>query len=249
MIAIRSVLLALLMLAATPVFCLIALLVSPLPGQLRYRIIGGWTHIVLWGTRNIAGIRHEVRGAHNIPAEAAVILSKHQSAWETMAFQEIFPPVCFVLKKELLRVPFFGWGLAQMPKISIDRKAGKNALDQVLEQGRQRLAEGFFVVVFPEGTRVAPGSTKRYKPGGAHLAAKTGTKVVPVAHNAGELWPRNAFLKHPGTITVSIGPPIDTRGLGTEEINQRAEAWIEAEMRRISPQSYTDAEAVARTAA
>jgi 1-acyl-sn-glycerol-3-phosphate acyltransferase len=159
-----------------------------------------------------------------------------------MALQHIFPPHAYVLKKELLRVPFLGWGLAQMPIISIDRGAGKDALQQVLEQGGRWLEQGFWVVVFPEGTRVAPGTTRRYKPGGAWLASHTGTPVVPVAHNAGEFWRRQAFLKYPGTITVSIGPAIDTRGLSAEEVNSRAQAWIEAEMRRLFPHHYEHAD-------
>ena len=183
----------------------------------------------------ITGIRYEVRGRENMPSEASVILCKHQSAWETMALQHIFPPVAFVLKKELLRVPFFGWGLARMPIISIDRNAGIGALEQVVQQGRALLAQGFWVVVFPEGTRVAPGHTKRYKGGGAQLAAKTGAKVVPVAHNAGEFWPRKAFVKRSGLITLSIGPAIDAHGLNADEINRRTEAWLEACLLYTSP--------------
>ncbi len=138
-------------------------------------------------------------------------------------------------------MPFLGWGLAAMKMISIDRAAGKDALAQVVSQGGERLGQGFYVIVFPEGTRVAPGQKKRYKPGGAYLASHTGCKVVPIAHNAGELWPRQAFIKRPGTVTISIGPAIDPAGLSESEINQRAENWIEAEMRRLSPHRYPDA--------
>ena len=237
------------MIVVTPIFALLGMASYPLPPHTRYRVITRWTDIVIWGVKWITGIRYEVRGRENMPAEASVILCKHQSAWETMALQHIFPPIAFVLKKELLRVPFFGWGLARMPIISIDRNAGIGALEQLQQQGRALLAQGFWVVVFPEGTRVAPGHTKRYKGGGARLASKTGAKVVPVAHNAGEFWPRNAFVKRPGLITVSIGPAIDARGLNTDEINRRAEAWIEAEMRRISPHRYPDAQGIARPAA
>lgn len=245
----RSVVLTLLMIVVTPIFAFAGILSYPLPAHTRYSIITRWTDIVMWGVKWITGIRYEVRGRENLPDEASVILCKHQSAWETMALQHIFPPVAFVLKKELLRVPFFGWGLARMPIVSIDRNAGIGALEQVVQQGRALLAEGFWVVVFPEGTRVAPGHTKRYKGGGAHLASKTGAKVVPVAHNAGEFWPRNAFVKRPGLITVSIGPAIDAAGLNADEINRRTEAWIETEMRRISPHRYPDAQGVARSAA
>ena len=147
-----------------------------------------------------------------------------------------------VMKKEIHKLPFFGWGIAQMPMIAIDRSAGKDALAQVEEQGRDRLAHGFWVTIFPEGTRVAPGSKKRYKAGGSWLAARTGTVVVPVAHNAGEFWPRNAFLKRPGEVVVSVGPPIDTTGLSADEINARTEAWIEGEMRRLFPHHYRQAQ-------
>ncbi|MGE5386295.1 MAG: lysophospholipid acyltransferase family protein [Betaproteobacteria bacterium] len=199
---------------------------------------------IMFGSRWILGIRMKVLGQENMPAEPAVILSKHQSAWETVALQDLIPAgryAVFVLKKELLKLPFVGWGLGAMRMISIDRNAGRDALAQVVEQGRDRLAKGFYVIVFPEGTRVAPGQKKRYKVGGAHLATHAGCKVVPVAHNAGELWPRNAFIKCSGTVTVSIGPAIDTRGLTDQEVNQRVEDWIETEMQRISPHRYRNA--------
>lgn len=199
---------------------------------------------IMFGSRWILGIRIKVLGLENMPAEPAVILSKHQSAWETVALQDLIPAgryAVFVLKKELLVQPFIGWALGAMRMISIDRSAGRDALAQVVEQGRDRLAKGFYVIVFPEGTRVAPGQTKRYKVGGAHLATHAGCKVVPVAHDAGEVWPRNAFIKRAGTVTVSIGPAIDASGLSDQEVNQRVEAWIEGEMRRISPHRYRKA--------
>jgi 1-acyl-sn-glycerol-3-phosphate acyltransferase len=237
-IVLRSLLFALALVITTPPFALLGILSSPLPPHTRYRIITKWTDITLWFVWHLLGIRYRVIGRENLPEQAAVILCKHQSAWETMALQHIFPAICFVLKRELLKVPFFGWGLARMPMIAIDRAAGKDALTQVVEQGSRRLEEGFWVVVFPEGTRVAPGTTRRYKPGGAWLAHKTGAPVVPVAHNAGEFWRRNAFLKYPGEVVVSIGPVIETAGRSTEEINATAHAWIEGEMRRLFPHHY-----------
>lgn len=240
MIFLRSLLFAIVLVIVTPPYAIFGFLTFPLPPHMRHRIITSWAPLVMWFVWHLLGIRFRVVGRENIPKGPAVILSKHQSAWETMALQVIFPPLCFVLKRELLKVPFFGWGLAQIPGIAIDRKAGKDALAQVIEQGRARLAEGFWVVVFPEGTRVAPGTTRRYKPGGAWLASKAGVPVVPVAHNAGEFWRRNAFLKYPGEITVSIGPAIGPAGLEAAEINARAEAWIEGEMRRLFPHEYPD---------
>lgn len=238
MILFRSLLFAIVLAIVTPPYAIFGFLTFPLPPRVRHRIITSWAPLVMWFVWHLLGIRYKVLGRENIPAGPAVILSKHQSAWETMALQVIFPPLCFVLKRELLKVPFFGWGLAQIPGIAIDRNAGKDALAQVVEQGRARLAEGFWVVVFPEGTRVAPGTTRRYKPGGAWLAQKAGVPVVPVAHNAGEFWRRNAFLKRPGEITVSVGPLIDPAGLEAAEVNARAEAWVEGEMRRLFPHHY-----------
>lgn len=217
-----------------------------LRGLWGYRLGKLWRLGIQWGVEAFLGIRPKVIGLENMPAEPCVVLAKHQSAWETMVLQDLVPNGAysvFVLKKELLRVPFIGWALAAMKMISIDRAAGKKALDQVVVQGRERLKQGFYVIVFPEGTRVAPGKTQRYKAGGAYLATHVGCKVVPVAHNAGELWPRQAFLKYPGTVTVSIGPAFDATGLAEQEVNRRCEAWIEAEMRRLSPHRYPDAQA------
>lgn len=214
-----------------------------LRGLWGYRLGKLWRLGTQFGVEHILGIRPRVIGLENMPQEPCVILAKHQSAWETMTLQDYVPhgAYCvFVLKKELLKVPFVGWGLAAMKMISIDRAAGKEALEQVASQGRERLAQGFYVIIFPEGTRVAPGQSKRYKPGGAYLATRAGCKVVPVAHDAGELWPRQAFLKTPGQVTVSFGPAFDASGMSEAEVNRRAEAWIEAEMRRISPHRYPE---------
>lgn len=235
---IRSLLFALVLVITTPPYALFGVLTFPFAPKVRYRIITSWVRVVLWFVWHLLGIRYRVLGRENIPSAPAVVLSKHQSAWETLALQQLFPYISFVLKRELLRVPFFGWGLAQLPMIAIDRAAGKDALAQVLEQGRQRLAEGFWVVVFPEGTRVPVGARRRFKLGGAWLAQHTGVPVIPIAHNAGEFWRRNAFLKKPGEITVSIGPPIDPAGLEPAEVNARAEAWITNEMSRLFPHHF-----------
>jgi len=184
-------------------------------------------------------LRYQVVGAKNIPKTPSIVLSKHQSAWETLAFQEIFPPQVWVLKKELLMIPFFGWGLAMTSPIAIDRKSGKKALEQIVEQGIDRLQQGFWVVVFPEGTRIAPGSRGKYRVGGAWLATHTGYNVVPVAHNAGEFWGRNSFVKKPGTITVSIGRPIDPTGMEANDLNAQVEHWIETEVRRIGIHTHS----------
>jgi 1-acyl-sn-glycerol-3-phosphate acyltransferase len=230
LIALRSSLFAAFQLLITPVFAVIALLTFPLPALMRYRIITVWTHWVMWASRVICGIRYRVVGAENIPDEPCIILAKHQSAWETMGFQLIFPPQVWVLKKELLRVPFFGWGLAMLSPIAIDRSSRRQALQQLVDQGQQRLAAGFYIVIFPEGTRIAPGKRGKYRPGGARLAVQTGTRILPVAHNAGLRWGKNAFLKYPGLITVSIGPPIQPGADNAEALAKRVEDWIENEM-------------------
>lgn len=239
MIVIRSVLFVLVLLLITPPYALFALLIFWASPQTRHRLITSWVPLTLWFVRHLLGIRYRVLGEEHIPKTPCIILSKHQSAWETIALQAIFPRVCFVLKRELLRLPFFGWGLARIPCIAIDRAAGKEALNQILDQGRKRLAEGFSIVVFPEGTRVAPGARKRYKPGGAWLAQQVGLPIVPVAHNAGEFWKKNAFLKYPGEITVSIGPPMGGGDMDAETLHKASQAWIEGEMRRLFPHHYT----------
>lgn len=233
MILLRSLLFLFSLILLTPPYSLIALLTFPLPVMLRFRVISYWSRIALWLLRVLCDIRYEVRGREHIPTTPTIILSKHQSAWETLAFQQIFPPQVWVMKRSLLLLPFFGWGLAMLRPIAIDRGAGRAALKQVTDQGRDRLQRGFWIVIFPEGTRVAPGKAGRYGIGGAWLATHTGTQVLPVAHNAGEFWGRNALNKLPGTITVSIGAPIDPAGMKPAELNEKVQAWIETEMLKI----------------
>ncbi len=219
--------------ALTVVFALAALLTFPFPPFTRYRVITQWSRAVLWLAKHVCGLHWQVIGAERIPDRAGIVLSKHQSAWETLALQSVFPPQVWVLKRELLRVPFFGWGLAMMSPIAIDRSNGRRALQQLQKQGAARLGAGFWIVVFPEGTRVAPGEHRPYQIGGAWLATHTGAPVVPVAHNAGTVWPKHAFLKPPGMVTMSIGPVIDPTGLKPDALNRQVEAWIEAEVARL----------------
>ena len=237
MIRLRSGLFALALVVVTPPYALLALLTFPLPRLARYRVISGWSRFIVWLARVLCGIRWRVEGGERLPTRPAVILAKHQSAWETMAFQQIFPPQAYLLKRELLWLPFFGWGLALMSPISIDRARGTAALRQLVRRGKERLAQGFWVVVFPEGTRVAPGEHRKYQLGGALLAEHSGAPVVPVAHNAGLLWPRNAFVKQPGIVTVRIGPAIDSTGRDAASINALAEQWIEEQQETLCPRS------------
>jgi 1-acyl-sn-glycerol-3-phosphate acyltransferase len=229
----RSLLFSLFQVVVTPFWAIAALLTFPLPPLARYRIISGWSHVMIGAAKRICGIRYRVLGAEHIPQEPCIIVSKHESAWETLAFQVIFPPQVWVVKHELLWIPFFGWGLAMLSPVAIDRKAGARALKQLVDQSRERLQHGFSIVVFPEGTRVAPGTQGVYQVGGAWIAAKTGTPVLPVAHNAGTFWPRKAFVKHPGLITVSIGPLVHAGGEKPAVLMQNIASWIENETRRI----------------
>jgi 1-acyl-sn-glycerol-3-phosphate acyltransferase len=201
--------------------------------MLRYRIISGWSRLVLALARAVLGIDCRVEGRENLPSRPAVILSKHQSAWETIAFQQIFPPQVYVLKRELLWIPFFGWGLALMSPIAIDRSRGTRALRALARRGQKRLDQGFWVVIFPVGRRVTPGVRRAYHLGGAWRAAASGVPIVPVAHNAGRVWPRNAFLKRPGTVTVRIGPPIDSTNRDPKTLNAMAETWIEEQQKAL----------------
>ena len=232
----RSIAYALVQAAATPIYAVVALLTFPFPLLARYRIITSWSRLMIWSAEHICGIRYRVLHAENIPSRPSIILSKHQSAWETLAYQVIFPPQVWVIKRELLWVPFFGWGLAMLKPIAIDRTGGAKALRQTLEQGRDRLARGFGIVIFPEGTRTAPGTRGSYHAGGAWLAINAGAAVVPVAHNAGVCWPRNSWLKYPGLITVSVGPALEPDGATATELMQRVENWIEGEMPKLETQ-------------
>jgi 1-acyl-sn-glycerol-3-phosphate acyltransferase len=229
MTVLRSALFALALVLVTPPYAIVALLSFPLPRMARYRLISAWSRLVIWLAWLLCGIRWRIEGRKHLPDEPAVILSQHQSAWETLAYQEIFPPQVLVLKRELLWIPFFGWGLALMSPIAIDRSRGVAAMRELARKGRERLAQGFWVVIFPEGTRVPPGHKRGYQQGGAWLAVNCGVPVVPVAHNAGRLWPRNAFRKRAGTVTVRIGPPIETAGRTPKEVIAKVKLWIEAQ--------------------
>jgi 1-acyl-sn-glycerol-3-phosphate acyltransferase len=212
------------------------------PYRWRYFHMTRWGRFSIWWLRVICGLSFRVEGRENIPAGPGIIMSNHQSAWETIVLQQIFPSQTWVLKRELLWLPIFGWGLALMRPIAIDRKAGKKALRQVIHQGIERLKQGLWIVIFPEGTRAAPGEQHRYAIGGAMLAEKSRYTVVPVCHNAGEFWSKDSFIKHPGTITLVIGQAIDPTGLRSTEINERVEQWINQTYRRITtrPELFKD---------
>lgn len=234
MLVLRSVLFNAGMILFAVLFAIVGLLFTPFPFRVRYAFISQWARVTLWWLAVTCKLRFEVEGRDNIPGGTAIIFCKHQSTWETLALQRIFPPQVWLMKRELLWVPFFGWGLAMLEPIAINRSQGTKAMRQLVEQGSARLRAGRWVVIFPEGTRVAPGQRGMYHKGGALLAEKSAYPVVPVAHNAGEYWPRQGFMKKPGTIRVVIGPPITTAGRKATEINALAEQWIEGQMQRIS---------------
>lgn len=230
MLLLRSSLFLLGQVITAPIFTLVALLSLPLPPVTRNVLISGWARSMIWWLRITCNIRHEIQGLENIPTTPSIILAKHQSAWETLAFQAIFPTQVYVLKRELLWIPIFGWGLAMSSPIAIDRSAGREALKKLVAQGKARLEKGLWVVIFPEGTRKAPGERGKYHIGGAWLATHTETQVVPVAHNAGKFWAKNSFIKKPGVIQVRIGKPVQTVNVKTDALNSQVEDWIESEM-------------------
>jgi 1-acyl-sn-glycerol-3-phosphate acyltransferase len=230
MLFLRSLLFFIGQVITAPIFTLVALLAMPLNPILRNDLISGWARSMLWWLKVTCNIRHEITGLENISDSPTVVLSKHQSAWETLAFQAIFPTQVYVLKRELLWIPIFGWGLAMSSPIAIDRSAGREALKKLVANGQARLNRGFWVVIFPEGTRIAPGERSKYHIGGAWLATHTKTQVLPVAHNAGKYWAKNTFIKKPGVIKMHIGKPIQTTGLKADALNLQVEGWIEAEM-------------------
>jgi 1-acyl-sn-glycerol-3-phosphate acyltransferase len=203
--------------------------------KVRYPLVIAYSRFNVWWLKISCGLSYQVIGKGNIPDDQTlVIMPNHQSTWETLAFASIFPPLTWVLKKELLRIPFFGWGLKMIRPIAIDRNLGRSAIIQVKDQGKQRLDNGTSLIIFPEGTRVVKGRKQPYKKGGAVLAVHAKKNVLPVAHNAGEFWPRRSYIKKAGVITISIGELIHTQGLSPEEILAQVKTWIDKEKQALS---------------
>ncbi|QJR13676.1 lysophospholipid acyltransferase family protein [Usitatibacter palustris] len=241
MTELRSVLFLFFAVLVTPFFGIAV----PLGGLFGYRpasfLAAVWARSIIEIAKICCGIKWEVRGWENLPSEPSILMAKHQSAWETLFMECTFPPQCWIVKKQLLWLPFVGWGLMGIRAIAIDRSSGHSAVEQIVEQGKKRLGQGMWVSIFPEGTRIPVGKRGRYGMGGAILAARTGAPVVPIAHNAGEYWGRYAFKKHAGTVTVLIGPPIATAGRTAQDVNRDVEEWIEARMRELNPERYAQA--------
>jgi 1-acyl-sn-glycerol-3-phosphate acyltransferase len=241
MIALRSIVFLAGALLVTAIFGLLVPLGRIFHKRGSFAVASFYTRLVLAWVEVSCGIKYEITGWENVPTAPAVIMSKHQSAWETIFIEARFPPQCWIIKKELLWLPFVGWSLLAIRCIAIDRSTGSSAREQIVAQGAQRLKEGLWVTIFPEGTRVAPGKRGRYGIGGALLATRTGTPILPIAHNAGEFWGRYSFRKKPGVVKVVIGKPIATVGRDVVSVNNEVESWIEGQMRVISPERYADA--------
>ena len=204
------------------------------PLSVRYRSITGFTAFTIWLLKVICHVDYRVEGLENIPKDRnGVVLSKHQSTWETFFLPTLFHQAAIILKRELFWVPFFGWGLASIAPIAINRNDASSSMEQILVQGTKYLQEGRWILVFPEGTRIAPGKVGHYRAGGARLAVKAGYPVVPVAHNAGRYWSKRKFIKQPGTIQVVIGPLIETDGKTADQVLAETKQWIESTMVRI----------------
>jgi len=216
------------------IYSVLLLFTFPLPLSARWKLLQTWVRFILWWLRVTCRLTHEVSGTGNIPDGAAIVFSKHQSTWETIALQQIFPLQVWVAKRELMWIPFFGWGLALMKCIAIRRGSGRAAIRQLVAQGKARLDEGIWIVIFPEGTRIPPGKTGHYRIGGAILAEHSGYPIVPVAHNAGEYWSRRSFIKRPGVIQVRIGKPIESKGKSAQQLLDEAAGWIEDRMAEIT---------------
>jgi 1-acyl-sn-glycerol-3-phosphate acyltransferase len=241
----RSLLFSIGMMISTILWGPIVVLTFPLPFQYRYRVSQQWTRFIIWWLRKTCQIDCHVSGIENLPKEPVVILAKHQSTWETFFLHQFLPPLALIVKQELLWVPFFGWALAQLNPIAINRKTAVSALKEIVKQGKKRLAQGQWVLIFPEGTRTPPGTRRPYGASGAMLAINSGCSILPVAHNAGELWQRHAFLKNPGVIEIVFGPRISSQGLKAKELNAQAEQWIENTMNKISQIERQDKQTIA----
>jgi 1-acyl-sn-glycerol-3-phosphate acyltransferase len=234
---VRSILFTLFQGVMTFLFAGLMLATFWLPRVGRYRMAAAWCRINLVAARLICGIRSRAVGLealHRHFDTPHIVMSKHSSTWETLALTQYFPPLAYVAKKELLSIPFFGWGFALASPITIDRKAGTDAMVQIMQQGQERFAQGFWIVIYPEGTRIRAGTRAKYKTGGARLAIAMKAPIIPVAHNAGYVWPKGIYGKRPGTITISFGDPIHPQGKDPQSLIAEIETWIENEVARLS---------------
>ena len=240
MLFIRSLLFNIVGWVSIFLFACVLILTFWAPHRFHWWLCVTWCRFASWSVDRICGLRVEIEGRENIPDEPCLIMLKHTSTFETFWHVTLFPQTVWVVKRELLWIPFIGWAIyLALDPIAINRNSGRSAIKQVIEQGKEKLARGIWVSVFPEGTRMPPGETRKYGSSGAALAREAGVKILPVAHNAGDLWQRRSFTKRPGTIKVRIGPLIDPAGLPPKETNLIVQEWIETQMHEISP-AYKD---------
>jgi 1-acyl-sn-glycerol-3-phosphate acyltransferase len=235
----RSLLFAIGMCTSTMVFAPLIVAGFFLPFVQRYRISQVWSRFNIWWLWITCRIDYQVSGLENIPDQPVIVMAKHQSTWETLFFNWYLPPLAWVVKRELLWIPLFGWALSLLRPIAINRETGSTAVKQVIRMGTAHLQQGQWVLIFPEGTRTTPGTRKRYGLGGAVLATYSGFPILPAALNAGEFWPRRGFIKNPGTVHVVFGPLVDSTSCSPQELNRRVEDWIEHTMTHISTVSAT----------
>ncbi|MEO6032152.1 MAG: lysophospholipid acyltransferase family protein [Burkholderiaceae bacterium] len=249
--AVRSALFVLFLIVTVIPWALAVLVASTFArGNTVYWMCANWLTLSIWGAKVICGVHARLHGFENLPDSPVVLLPKHQSTWETFAFPGLMPhPLCYVFKRELLYIPFFGWAMARMDMIHIDRSRRNQAWNLVAAQGRKFMDKGHWVIMFPEGTRGARGARGVYKNGGTRLAIEAGRPVLPIAVTSARCWPRKSFVLRPGVIDVSVGKPIPSTGRHADELMREVEAWIEAEMRRLDPEAYPDTEAAATAAA
>jgi len=228
MLFLRSLLFYIGQIISILVFTPLGIIIFPLKFETRYYLITRWAVFNLWWLKICCGVHYKVEGRENIPDEACIVMCNHQSAFETIALQLIFVPQVWILKRELLWIPIYGWGLASMQPIAIDRGSAIKSFRQIIEQGCERLKQNRWIIIFPEGTRIAPGERGKYLPGGGLLAEKSASNIIPVAHNAGYLWPRNSIIKKPGLINFVIGPVIETNNKTAKQITKEVESWIDS---------------------
>ena len=238
--AVRSAIFVVFMVVTVVPWAILCLLYSIfVRGERLYWFVIVWLRVAIWGARAICGVRSRVAGFENLPGTPVILLPKHQSTWETFAFPTLMPrPLCYVFKRELLYVPFFGWAMARLDMIHIDRSQRAQAFNKVVEQGKRLLAQGIWIIMFPEGTRIPRGQAGTYKSGGTRLAVATGAPVIPVAVSSAKVWPRKAFVKRPGVVDVVIGKPIPSEGRTADDLMREVQEWIEGEMRRLDPEAY-----------
>lgn len=227
MLFLRSLLFYIGQIISTLLFAPVGVIIFPLKFETRYYLMSRWAVFNLFWLEVCCGVSYKVEGRDNIPDKPCIVMCNHQSAFETIALQLIFIPQVWILKRELLKIPIYGWGLASMQPIAIDRGSAIKSFRQIVEQGCERLKMNLWVIIFPEGTRIAPGEKGKYLPGGGLLAEKSSANIIPIAHNAGYLWSRNSMIKKPGVVTFVIGPVIKTNNKSAKQITKEVETWID----------------------